>query len=764
VADGMVRGGMGLRSRRFLEQRRREPSSLHVYVAGLTLALGAVLWATSADGTGAHEPAAFAVLTLLFALTELTDLTFHGKGGDWGFSASEALLLPMVVVLPAGEVVWGVTLAIAAVRLYRRRAGALKGIFNVAQYGCGAAAAAGIWAIGAEPARFLTLRNAGVAVAAVLAFTVLTHAFVAGVMAVSGRARWANVLEGVWGPALINLGGSVVLGLLFAAAILSSRWTVALFPLPLLGLYLGYRAVLRQRAEAVRLRHLHAASRALASGPELDTAILEFLRAVREIVSARETRVVLKLGRSTVWSGVDSGAVVASMEPLQLDGLASLMMEMETREAPLTLSAEDRGPQHATLAALGAGGLVAVPLLDAEGVVGCLVALDRVGAGDFGEGDALLLDAVGAELLTTLDAHRLYAEVTEERQRFARIFHGSREGIALLDGRGVVRAWNPALERITGYSAVDVMGRPWSERLVLRRDDERRLRNEELTRALQAEDVEVLTKEGPGRWVAITAGPVAGDEERGGGWVLLVRDVTAEHEAEDAKSDFLSTISHELRTPLTSIKGALQVLERGSRNLSHDLSDQMVTVMQRGSDRLERLVMNLLLVSQIESGGLSPAQTDEVDLSAVVRGAAAKVVDPPRLRFVDEEPGLVVRADRETLDQVIVHVLDNAAKFGGPDGVVTVTVARDHGHARVSVTDEGPGIARADQERIFDRFVRLGHVLTRSTQGAGVGLFIARRALSVTGGDIWVESEPGSGATFHVQVPLARPVAVAHSA
>ncbi|HEX2057798.1 MAG TPA: ATP-binding protein [Actinomycetota bacterium] len=735
--------------------------ALYLYVAALTTALVAVLVVATLDPAPGRELGAFAVLTVLFALTELTDLTFHGKGGDWGLSASEALLLPMVVVLPGGEVVWAVTLAIAAVRVYRRKAGILKGVFNVAQYGCGAAAAAGVWSLASEPARTLTLRNAVAAVAAALAFTVLTHVFVAIVMALAGGERLTSSFSGVWAPALINLGGSIVLGLLFAAAIAANRWVVVLFPVPLLGLYLGYRAVLRQRDEAERLRHLHAASRALAAGPELDVAITGFLAAVREIVSARETRIVLKLGRDAMWSAVDADGIVAEMVPLELGGLATLMMEIETREAPVVLLDEDDG-SRALLAEMGARSLVAVPLLDEEGVFGCLVALDRTGAGDFGRSDALLLEAVGAELLTTLGAHRLYAEITEERQRFARIFHGSREGIALLDGRGFVRAWNPALERITGYEAADVMGRPLSDRVVIRREDQRRVTTEDLVAEAGTAELEVVTKEGPGRWVAITVGPV--DARDATGSVLLVRDVTAEHEAEEAKSDFLSTISHELRTPLTSIKGALQVLARGSGNVPADLSDQLVTVMERGSDRLERLVMNLLLVSQIETGGLTPPQGEEVGVAELVEGVAARVLHGHRLRIVERDPGLVVRADAEWLEQAVAHVLDNAAKFGGPDGLVTVTLSRDAGYARVSVTDEGPGIARSDQERIFDRFVRLGHVLTRSTQGAGVGLFIARRALSVMGGDLWVECEPGHGATFHIQAPLARPVAVANSA
>jgi PAS domain S-box-containing protein len=410
-------------------------------------------------------------------------------------------------------------------------------------------------------------------------------------------------------------------------------------------------------------------------------------------------------------------------------------------------------------------------LLDEEGVLGCVVALDRVGAGDFGRDDALLLDAVAAELLTTLGSHRLYAEVTEERQRFARIFHGSREGIALLDERGFVRAWNPALERITGYEAGEVMGRPLSDRVVIRHVDQRRVTTKELIDSPRTDEIEVVTKEGPGRWISVTASSVeTGGSDLDGGrghsraYVLLVRDVTAEHDAEEAKSDFLSTISHELRTPLTSIKGALQVLSRGSENLSDDLSDQMVSVMERGSDRLERLVMNLLLVSQIETGGLTRSDSDEIGLADLVRSAAGKVLGDYPYRVVEDEAGLVVRANADRLEQALAHVLDNAAKFGGPEGTVTVTVGREHGYARVSVADEGPGIARPDQDRIFDRFVRLGQVLTRSTQGAGVGLFIARRALEVMDGEIWVESEPGRGSTFHLHVPLARPVAVADSA
>jgi signal transduction histidine kinase len=246
--------------------------------------------------------------------------------------------------------------------------------------------------------------------------------------------------------------------------------------------------------------------------------------------------------------------------------------------------------------------------------------------------------------------------------------------------------------------------------------------------------------------------------------VVLIRDVTAEHEVEAAKSDFLSTISHELRTPLTTIKGSLQVLARGRENLPADLSDQMIGVTTRGAERLERLVMNLLAVSQIESGTM-PVFPDALPIEDLVRERADTLLgDHPNKTINGCPQKLIVRADRERMNHIIEHVFENAQKFGGKDGHITIEIARDQGFARLSVTDEGPGIAPEDQERIFERFTRLGDVLTRETQGAGIGLFIAARSVQAMGGKIWVESKLGEGATFHVTVPLAHPVAVVDDA
>jgi signal transduction histidine kinase len=183
----------------------------------------------------------------------------------------------------------------------------------------------------------------------------------------------------------------------------------------------------------------------------------------------------------------------------------------------------------------------------------------------------------------------------------------------------------------------------------------------------------------------------------------------------------------------------------------------MVDVLGRGADRLERLVMNLLFVSQLESDRVTVVP-DHVDLNAVVAGRAGRF-DEDRIRLALADGELVVRADKEKLRQTVDHLLDNALKYGG-DAPVVVRTSLVNGYGRIAVSDEGRGIAEADQERIFERFVRLGDPLTREAQGAGVGLFIARRSVEAMDGHIWVESAEGSGATFVVELPLARPMAV----
>lgn len=746
------------------------PLSLRVYVGGLAVILVAALAAVTIQGEFPSPLWVWALFAVFLALTEYADFNFNDEHARIGLSAAEAVLVPMLFALSFEQLVWAATIAVALREI--RRIASIKGIFNIAEFGCAAASAGLVYRFLGDGTGAFTPRNALAAAGAVVSFSVLTHLFTSGAIALAERRSFFELSRAATPATFTSVAGSIVLGWVFASAYLAAPWTIVLLPLIIGIFFIGYRAMLSQSRERERVEHVHAASRALAASPGLESAVAGFLKAVREVASASEARVVLTSkgrplpgGAHRVWSGVRMGQVTASMEPLEDGPMADLCAAVESSSGHLLLTDDGAGPPSQVLRELGASSLVSVPLLAAErnaGVGGYLMVMNRLGADEFADSDAHLLAALADELVVTIDSHRLFEEVSEERERFRRIFQGSEDGICMLDSTGAVLAWNPAMERITGYAATSVLGHVWSEKVTIRDEHQSRVEKLALVERSSDSELEVVTRDGPTRWISVLASSV---RDRGGmAWVVLVRDVSAEHEVEAAKSDFLSTISHELRTPLTSIKGSLQVLGRGLDALPNDVADQMISVTSRGAERLERLVMNLLVVSQLDSGTMA-VFPDEVSLNDVVLDRVEALLFDHPTKSVDlpDEP-IVVRADRERVAHVLEHLLENARKFGGPHGTIVVSARLDSGYARVSVSDEGPGIPEADRERVFERFVRLGNILTRETQGAGVGLFIAKRSVEAMGGHISVDSEPGKGSTFTMMLPLAKPMVLSAGA
>jgi PAS domain S-box-containing protein len=736
---------------------REAPVAFRIYLFALIGALAYVLVDRFDQAESHGHFVSWIILTILLALSEFVALSIHTRKGRYNLSSSEAVLMPMFVALSFPQVIIAALVANAVARPSRWRLTPVQEAFNVAQYGFAAMTAAAVWEWLHEPAEGLTARNGGAAALATIVFAVSSHILVAAGIALARKGRFKDLSLDVAPTFFANLAAELIFGALLTASFYAAEWTVGLFFMPLGALFFGYRAVVSQMRERERVEHLHAATRALASTPDLEQGVLGFLRSAADIASSKQAWAVIPVHGELFCSGVEGDKVLHSLSPVSSEA-KRVLEHLRTINDSLVIGEDEAGRYRQLAVDLDARSLVAAPLWVGDRVAGCLIAIDRVGPENFGDADARLLEAIGAELMVSLDAYRLFAEVAEERERFSRIFAGSKEGICLLDSDGVVRAWNPALERITGYPSTEVMGAVWSKSLVIRDKDQTRLEADELIGAEPDEELELVTKTGPSRWVSVIAGPVG--EAEGGGWVVLMRDVTAEHEVEAAKSDFLSTISHELRTPLTTIKGSLQVLSRGTENLPDQVAEQMIGVTTRGAERLERLVMNLLAVSQLESGTM-PIFPDEVVVEDLVRDRADALLKDHNNKIIEgSAQRLVVRADRERLSQAVDHLLENAIKFGGAEGQITIAVTRDAWMVKVAISDEGPGIPPADRERVFERFIRLGDVLTRETQGAGVGLFIAARSLQAMEGRIWVDENEAGGSTFCFTLPLAHPVTI----
>ncbi len=225
------------------------------------------------------------------------------------------------------------------------------------------------------------------------------------------------------------------------------------------------------------------------------------------------------------------------------------------------------------------------------------------------------------------------------------------------------------------------------------------------------------------------------------------------------RSDFVTTISHELRTPLTSIKGFTETLLGYWERLDEGRRLDMVRKVSASSGRLERLVQDLLFISRIESGVL-PLRGAVAEVAPLIEVAAQEVEGKYRGQEIEvREPAqpLSILADPDRVQQVLVNLLDNAAKYSPQGRPIRIRWSRDGLYARIAVVDRGPGIRPDEFARLFTRFGKLDHTPRPGHGGTGLGLYISKSLVEAMGGRIVVRSRPGRGSIFTVLLPLVQP-------
>jgi signal transduction histidine kinase len=232
-------------------------------------------------------------------------------------------------------------------------------------------------------------------------------------------------------------------------------------------------------------------------------------------------------------------------------------------------------------------------------------------------------------------------------------------------------------------------------------------------------------------------------------------------EAVRARDQFLSIASHELKTPLTSLMGYAELLQRriGQVDALAERDRRAVRVIAEQTARLNRLIATLLDLSRLQSGQLS-IEHAPVDLNALARRIVDEtqlVLERHTLELSAPEDGkpLVVTGDELRLEQVLQNLIQNAIKYSPMGGLIRVELEPRDGMARLSVSDQGLGIPPSEQRRIFEKFYRLDPDMTRGIGGTGLGLYICRELVRRVDGRIWVESQPGHGSTFFVEIPVS---------
>ena len=236
----------------------------------------------------------------------------------------------------------------------------------------------------------------------------------------------------------------------------------------------------------------------------------------------------------------------------------------------------------------------------------------------------------------------------------------------------------------------------------------------------------------------------------------LREDIARRREAERVKEEFVSVVGHELRTPLTSIRGSLGLLQAGVVGELPEGAAEMVTMAVANTDRLVRLVNDVLDVERMDSGHM-PLQRTRVAAGELVReseGALAATAAQAGVRLRADIQELTICADADRIVQTLVNLLGNAIKFSPPGSAVTITARQQGGSALFCVKDEGRGIPAEQLGAIFERFGQVDISDAREKGGSGLGLAIARGIVEHHGGRLWAESVPGQGSTFCFTLPL----------
>lgn len=365
-------------------------------------------------------------------------------------------------------------------------------------------------------------------------------------------------------------------------------------------------------------------------------------------------------------------------------------------------------------------------------------------------------DEIGqlAEMFNTLRQRLSEAlgENEQEKDKLQAILQFMSDGVVAVGPHGRIVLANTAAARLLGARPDDLVDRDVEELFILQEGAETD------TMALLASEHEFTLEDESGRILSAYTSPFRGENVQQKGAVVILRDITDQEREDQARRDFVANVSHEVRTPLTTIKSYIEALEDGAIE-SPDHAKHFLSVIHSETDRMVRMVTDLLQLSRLDSGG--PAlQMASHNLRELVQSVCFRFTMQLRSRNISlafEVPSnLAVHVDADKFYQVLDNLISNGIKYTPDGGRIRITAYRSNGkHVVVQVSDTGIGIPKSDLPRIFTRFYRVDKARSRAMGGTGLGLSIAKQIVELHGGQIQIESEEGQGTVVSFTLPVA---------
>ena len=441
------------------------------------------------------------------------------------------------------------------------------------------------------------------------------------------------------------------------------------------------------------------------------------------------------------------------------EGLAGRVWESSTAIHVPDISHEEHFVRRTEVEALSLRTAVGFPIRSRDGVIGVFTLFSL--RNRLVDSDLLsMLNTVGAQIGQFIARKRAERQISENEDRYHYLFENSADLILTFAASGAILHPNAAWLRTLGYTH-DELTRMTIFDLTAPEDREHCMSTVQKVLATGSlDDVEMTFRSRDGRQI-IAEGSI---NCRYSGVTVeycnaIFQDVTKRREVDRMKNEFISVVSHELRTPLTSIRGSLGLLAGGALRQDPEKADRMLSIALKNTERLVRLINDILDIEKIESGtiALDIQPVDAADLILQASATMHPMAEAGKVRLEVLPARGTVFADRDRMLQTLTNLLSNAIKFSSAEGRVSIVSERRGAGLLIRVRDHGRGVPAGKLQSIFERFQQVDASDSRDKGGTGLGLAICRSIVQQHGGAIWVDSVEGQGSEFFVLLPRFQP-------